>query len=114
MHVMSKCNLEFLPCFTIAAKSPTKCPVQDRISRWFAEMNPAGRHFSENKAYNATLPPIWLIFAVRTFLDIYEIMEKNIGRGYDDLRAIASKTALEIRAYKTSAGTLYKDPWKEG
>jgi hypothetical protein len=109
MRVVLKCHLEFLPCFRIAAESPTKNPVQDRMSSWFAEITPARGHNPENKACAATSPPIRLVFAVRTFLDIYEIMGTDIGRGYDDLRATASKTTLEIQAYKTSAGMLYKD-----
>jgi hypothetical protein len=113
MHVMLKYNLEFLSCFRIAAKSRTKGPVRDMIPKWFAEITSAKQQDPENKASTATSPPIWLIFAVRAF-DIYEIMGKDMGRGYDDLRSTAIKTALEIQAYKASAETLYKDPWKQG
>ncbi|KAL8740380.1 MAG: hypothetical protein Q9184_008498, partial [Pyrenodesmia sp. 2 TL-2023] len=61
------------------------------------------RDVAEKEAMNI---PLWLVFALKCFLEIQQMMKGEVGRGYEQLK----RTAIAMKTSMTETVNLHKSP----
>ena len=77
----------------LAHKTGQKPPVEDEFSNGLERLRNAGEI------------SIWVVFASRIILDIQDLLGKDVGRGYDDLRS-AAQDALNVFDFHVEGNEL--------
>lgn len=86
----------------ISERKEKPLAVQDKLTRGLQEA-----------MYRRECPPIWLVFALQIYLDIFHTLRKDASRGLEDLRVTTSRAVTSIKGYFqfTIDGNMYCSAW---